>query len=322
MTHMAETKRDHGGGLDAACAAYGGGRSDWLDLSTGINPQPYPLPDLSPDMWAALPDKAAQDRLIAAARKFWNVPQGLEVVAAPGTSALIAQMPSLRPAGRVHIQTPTYNEHAAAFVAQGWQVVDDAPAEARVIVHPNNPTGALFAGDDLGVQGLTVLDESFADIVPQASLVALAQRPSVVVLKSFGKFWGLAGLRLGFAICRPDTAAKLRDRIGPWAVSGPALHIGATALQDQVWAAQTRARLYRDAEQMDALLAEVGVSCIGGTPLFRLYKTKDAKAAQTHLAEHMIWSRIFPYSDRWLRLGLPGTDADWARLRDAVRGLK
>ncbi len=318
---MAKTTRDHGGGLDAACKTWGGGRSDWLDLSTGINPRPYPLPPLDPALWAQLPDKAAFDRLDRAARSMWQVPKGLELVAAPGTSALIAQMPSLLPSARVHIQAPTYNEHAAAFAAQGWQVVEDGPAEARVIVHPNNPTGAIFSGDQRGMADLTVLDESFADIVPHATLTPLAQRPGVVVLKGFGKFWGLAGLRLGFGVCRPDTAQALRDRIGPWAVSGPALHIGALALEDHRWAAKTRARLYQDAERMDGLMSAAGIPCIGGTPLFRLYKTKNAEAAQAHLAEHMIWSRIFPYSDRWLRLGLPGSDPDWARLEDATREL-
>ena len=318
---MAETKRDHGGGLDAARTIYGGARSDWLDLSTGINPQPYPLPILTPDMWAELPDTAAQDRLMAAARALWNVPRHLDIVAAPGTSALIAQMPSLRPAGRVHIQAPTYNEHAAAFRAQGWDVVHEGEADARVIVHPNNPTGAIFGGDARGLAPLTVLDESFADVAPQISLGALAHNPGVVVLKSVGKFWGLAGLRLGFAICAPETARALRDRIGPWAVSGPALHIGALALEDRPWHARTRARLFGDAEQMDILMETAGITCIGGTPLFRLYKVKNAEAAQAHLAEHMIWSRIFPYSDRWIRLGLPGTEADWERLRDATRGL-
>ncbi len=318
---MADMKRDHGGGLDAACATYGGARHDWLDLSTGINPQPYPVPSLTHDIWADLPDMVAQDRLIAAARALWNVSAQLDIVVAPGTSALIAKIPSLCAKARVHIQTPTYNEHAAAFRAQGWEIVQKGDAEARVIVHPNNPTGALFGGDARGLAGLTVIDESFADIAPQISLGALAHQPGVVVLKSFGKFWGLAGMRLGFAICSPEIARRLRDHIGPWAVSGPALQIGSLALEDHRWQAQTRARLFGDAEQMDILMETVGITCIGGTLLFRLYRVKNARAAQVHLAEHMIWSRVFPYSDRWIRLGLPGCEADWDRLRDATRGL-
>ena len=136
---MTET-RDHGGGVDAAVARWGGDRDGWIDLSTGINPVPYPITGVPAGAWTALPDRAAQDRLIAAARRFWRIPEGLAVVAAPGASALIAAIPGLWPGGRVQISGPTYNEHAAAFRASGWTVTEDA-AETRVIVHPNNPDG-------------------------------------------------------------------------------------------------------------------------------------------------------------------------------------
>ena len=135
--------RDHGGGLDAAAARYGGARGDWLDLSTGINPVPYPLPVLPVDVWTALPDRAATLALERAARAFWGVPDGATVLAAPGASALIAAIPRLAPAGRVAIAGPTYNEHQAAFIQAGWTV--GAGGQARVVVHPNNPDGRLHA---------------------------------------------------------------------------------------------------------------------------------------------------------------------------------
>jgi cobalamin biosynthetic protein CobC len=312
--------RDHGGGLDAAAARFGGARAEWLDLSTGINPVPWPLPPLQPALWQALPDSAAAARLVAAARACWQVPAGAGVLAAPGASALIAQMPRLagRP-GRVAIPGPTYNEHAAAFRAAGWQVDDTAAAAAAmVVVHPNNPDGRLWQAADLPEAGLLVIDESFCDVTPAASLIRLAARPGVVVLRSFGKFWGLAGLRLGFAIGRPATLAPLAEALGPWPVSGPALEIGARALADAPWAAAARARLARDAARLDRLLGAAGAGVLGGTDLFRLYDTPDATAMQERLARGRVWSRRFPYSDRWLRLGLPGDARGWAQLEAAL----
>lgn len=309
--------RDHGGGLDMACSRFGGTRADWLDLSTGINPDPYPLPQIPTHSWTSLPDRHAQMRLEAAARQFWRVPRGADILAAPGASALIARIPALHPPARVHIPTPTYNEHAAAFAASSWQISDLDGATARVLVHPNNPDGRLWTAADISGSALTVIDESFCDICPDRSLVAEAARPGVIVLKSFGKFWGLGGVRLGFAIAAPETIASLSDMLGPWPVSGPALAIGAAALEDDDWAAATRARLSEDANRLDALMRGAGAGVVGGTPLFRLYDVQSAALWQDRLARHRIWTRIFPYSDRWLRLGLPPAEG-WARLEAAL----
>lgn len=309
-------KRDHGGGIDAAAARFGGDRADWLDLSTGINPEPYPLPDFDAADWCDLPDKAAGARLEQAARRWWDVPEGAAILAAPGASALIARLPALAPAARVRIVTPTYNEHAAAFAAQGWDVVETGPAEASVLVHPNNPDGRLWSEGDIGA-GLTIIDESFCDVAPDQSLVHLATRPGVVVLKSFGKFWGLAGLRLGFAIAAPDTIARLTDLTGPWAVSGPALKVGALALDDREWGARTRDRLTRDSARLDDLMRAAGAETPRGTTLFRLYDVPDALAFQTRLARAQIWTRVFPYSTTLIRLGLP-PQSGWSRLEAAL----
>ncbi|SEP07861.1 L-threonine O-3-phosphate decarboxylase [Salinihabitans flavidus] len=307
--------RDHGGGVDLAAARWGGARTDWLDLSTGINPVPYPVAELDRAAWTDLPDRDAQAALIAAARRFWKVPDGAEVLAAPGASALIARIPALVHPGRVEIPTPTYNEHAAAFAAQGWQV-GDSPGEARVIVHPNNPTGQFWTDADVTAP-LCVIDESFCDIAPERSLVTHAARPGRIVLKSFGKFWGLAGLRLGFAIAAPDLIGRLAAMLGPWPVSGPALAAGATALNDPGWAEDTRARLTRDAARLDALMKACGAVVAGGTPLFRLYEVDDAARWQEHLARARVWSRVFPYSPHLIRLGLPAPDR-WPQLEDAL----
>lgn len=309
-------KRDHGGGLDAAIATYGGTRSDWLDLSTGINPLPYPVGDIGAETWTALPDSGAMWRLSKAARAFWHIPDTTELVIAGGASALIAQMPSVWSGSIVTIPKPTYNEHAAAFEAQGWVVQSEGRADVHVLVHPNNPDGRPWQVTHHPCP--TIIDESFCDVTPQDSHVGRAAELDCVILKSFGKFWGLAGLRLGFAICPPDVARKLRDRLGPWAVSGPALEIGARALEDVAWADAARERLAEDAMRLDKV---VGLPVVGGTDLFRLYEVADAAAAQDHLATAHVWSRIFPYSKTWLRLGLPHPD-QWDQLGAAVDGLR
>lgn len=306
--------RDHGGGLDAAIATYGGLRADWLDLSTGINPVPYPMPAVPSAAWTDLPDRAATATLIDRARAYWNIPAEAAVLAVPGASSAIARLPRLCKAGRVAIPGPTYNEHGAAFRAAGWTLDDDGD-DGIVAVHPNNPDGLTWTMDQLTAP-FRVIDESFCDVMPDASLISLSTRPGTIILKSFGKFWGLAGLRLGFAIGDPDLIAALAEMLGPWPVSGPALTIGAEALADPQWSDETRARLDADAARLDALLTTQGTVVKGGTSLFRLYQVDDAAAAQAHLAKHKIWSRTFPYAKDWLRLGLPHPDR-WNQLEGA-----
>lgn len=314
---MQQSKRDHGGNLDQAIARFGGVRADWLDLSTGINPSPYPLPDLPPDAWTALPDQHAVTALVQAARAFWGVPKGADILPVPGASAAIAHLPLLAPVGRVSIPGPTYNEHAASFETASWAVSEHGTkADASVHVHPNNPDGRLW-----GAQGLTgalrIVDESFCDVTPDATLMEIADQPGTVILKSFGKFWGLAGLRLGFVIGDPALLSALARMLGPWPVSGPALHIGQAALSDQDWAERTRIRLAKDAARLDRLMTLKGAETLGGTTLFRLYDVADAAQWQTALARHHVWSRCFPYNPRWLRLGLPDA-AGWAQLEKAL----
>ena len=304
---------DHGGGVDAAVKRWGGVRSDWLDLSTGINPRPYPVPAFDDDVWTALPDAGAFAALEGAARDFWHVPESAAVLAASGASALIALIPTLVSAGRVAIIGPTYNEYGRAFRTYGWEVGEGSP-DAVVVVHPNNPDGRL---QPVPEATLRVIDESFCDVCPDESQIALADQAGVLVLKSFGKFWGLAGMRLGFAIGDSALVERLAAMVGPWAVSGPALRVGATALADRVWADETRLRLVADAARLDLLMQRAGAEVVGGTTLFRLYDVGDAAAWQERLARYRILGRLFPYSQRWLRFGLPD-GAGWDRLEAAL----
>ncbi len=314
------TPRDHGGGVDGAVSRYGGTRGDWLDLSTGINPAAYPLPAIAPDAWTTLPDRDAQDALITAARGFWDVPTGAAILAVPGLSTVIARIAGLTSAGRVAIPGPTYNEYAPAFARAGWDVDLATPTpnhDAAVIVHPNNPTGAWR--DLPPALPLCVIDESFCDIAPDRSHMQAALRPGTLILKGIGKFWGLAGLRLGFAIGDPVLISRLEAMLGPWAVSGPALAIGRAALTDPDWADATRRSLSDAADRLDMIMAAAEAKLTGGTTLFRLYQVPDSAALQDQLARHHIWTRVFPWSDTQIRLGIPGPDG-WARLTRAIGG--
>ncbi len=312
---MTAKARDHGGNLDAAIAHYGGDRAEWIDLSTGINPQPYPLPRFGNDLWTALPDSRAFDRLTDAARQFWAIPDAAAVLAVPGASAAIAQLPRVLLGQTVRIATPTYNEHQAAFSGAGWDIAPNN-ADVQVAVHPNNPDGRMWTAAELTGPSV-IIDESFCDVAPATSHIARAAEPGTVILKSFGKFWGLAGLRLGFAIGDPDLISALKEALGPWQVSGPALFIGAEALRDFAWAEDTRLRLETDSARLDRIMVGSQARPLGGTPLFRLYEVADAPAAQAHLAHHRIWSRAFPYAPTWLRLGLPAEEG-FDRLATAI----
>lgn len=315
--------RDHGGNLDMVRAMRGG--EDWIDLSTGINRVPYPLPALSAQAWTALPTASAREDLLRAAAQAYRTQAPM--VALAGAQAAIQMLPLM--AGRTgvaRVLSPTYNEHAACLAAAGWRVeevrdpADLQGADIAVVVNPNNPDGRILAPVELLALrrnvGLLVVDESFGDSQPELSLAPHAGDAGLVVLRSFGKFYGLAGVRLGFAMGDADTIAALNAMAGPWPVSGPALEIGAMALRDAAWAQATTARLSQEIRRMDGM----GWALAGGTHLFRLYDTPDAQAAQDHLADHRIWSRIFPWSPRLIRLGLPGKEAEWQRLAMALRG--
>ena len=313
---MAENQCDHGGRLDAAIAIYGGTREDWLDLSTGINPHPYPVPRLFEQDWNNLPDQEASIALCAAARTFWNIPAQADVLAVPGCSAAIAQIPSRRPSGTAKIDRCTYNEHAAAFRYHGWSTQAElSHPDARVIVHPNNPTGEFYQQPK--PSSLTIIDESFCDTTPDQSHIESAASSNHIILKSFGKFWGLAGLRLGFAVGDPKLIENLRQAIGPWPVSGIALRIGTKALRDTAWAAETRARLFADAARLDGLIDPEGTRAMGACPLFRTYNVENAKEMQNRLASFHIWSRVFSYNPNWIRLGMP-TLSGWDKLEAAI----
>jgi cobalamin biosynthetic protein CobC len=326
------TPLEHGGDLDAARRIFSDAPEPFIDLSTGINPHSYPVPRLSSDALARLPGRAAVNGLAKIAAKAYAAPSADHVLPAPGTQILLPQVAGLLPPGRAAILGPTYAEHARAAALAGHsleEVFDVAhlkAADLAVVVNPNNPDGrmvernALLAvADDLPPGGLLIVDEAFMDVyAPDASLAGEVRRDNVVVLRSFGKFYGLAGLRLGFALAAPELILRLAAVLGPWAVSGPALAVGEMALADTSWAEATRIALRQAAQRLDGLLIECGLEIIGGTPLFRLARIRWAPELFHHLGRAGILVRRFAQEPTWLRFGLPGTADMWNRLRMAL----
>ncbi len=323
----------HGGDLTQAMAEFGGATEEWLDLSTGINPWPWPIRKLPDVVWQRLPSRADEQALLAAARAAYRVSETAGIVAAGGTQALIQLLPRIAADGAVAIVGPTYSEHSAAWSDAGHSIaaigdLAELPAHAThtVIVNPNNPDGRIvephrLAETAVALQrrgGWLVIDEAFADVEGSISAVASCGKLPIVILRSFGKFYGLAGIRLGFAITTPDLAHRIHAQLGPWAVSGPALHIGARALRDAPWAMQTRVRLAAQAIKLDGVLLKAGFEVIGGTSLYRLARHPEAAALHRRLAQKKIWCRSFDWSRDVLRFGLPPDAEALDRLASAL----
>ena len=315
----------HGGDINSAAAAFPEAPAPWIDLSTGINAVPYPVPEIDARRWTRLSSPAEVEALQAvAAARYGAKPD--EVVVAPGTQAIIQMLPRLFPTDCVGILGPTYSGHETAWSGAGTQVriardvLELAGATHRVAVNPNNPDGRRIPVERLRALAadarLLVVDEAFADF--EAETLCVDPPPNAIVLRSFGKTYGLAGLRLGFAIAQAAVARRLREALGAWAVSGPALEIGNRALADADWLARTRARLVADAHWLDERLARAGFEIVGGTPLFRLAARADAGDAFAALCRQGVLTRPFRARPDWLRFGLPAP-GDRARVEAALQ---
>lgn len=330
---------DHGGSLARAEALFPGAPRPWVDLSTGINPHSYPLFDLPATAFSRLPEESRTRALAALAAEFYGAPDASHVTPAPGTQILLPLVMELVPPGNAAVLSPTYAEHRRAAALAGHAVGDvsefDAlfDADLAVVVNPNNPDGRIvprarlldLARHMAGKGGLLVVDEAFMEVGPQAESVAgdvgsAGVAGGLVVLRSFGKFFGLAGVRLGFALAAPPLAARLAARLGPWAVAGPALEYGMRALADRDWQSDMRATLARDAVRLDALLAAHGVQVAGGTSLFRFVRLDSAPSLFHALGGHGILVRRFAVMTDALRFGLPGSEAEFQRLADVLAG--
>jgi cobalamin biosynthesis protein CobC len=327
------TISDHGGSLERARALFPDAPGPILDLSTGINPHAYPFSEPPATAWTRLPEPGLSRELTVIATEAYGAPAAQNVVAAPGTQILLPLVMGLVRPGRVRILGPTYAEHARAAAIAGHAVEECSDferlfgADLAVVVNPNNPDGRICPKSDLlrlaedlrGRGGLLVVDEAFMDVGPrEESLCGEVERGGIVLLRSFGKFFGLAGVRLGFAIASEETAARLESLLGPWAVSGPALEIGIEALADRAWRDEMRLLLSREASRLDGLIAQAGLPVPGGTSLYRYLETEHAASLFAHCGRRGILVRAFEGRPHALRIGVPGDEAEWARLEAAL----
>jgi cobalamin biosynthetic protein CobC len=319
----------HGGCLDEAARCFPDAPRPWLDLSTGINPVAWQPAELGAADLRALPSAASTAALEAAAAAAFGAP-GVAITALPGTELGLRLLASIGLPEPHRYVAPGYRTHGEALpdaAPVAPEAIDAITDGTLVLANPSNPDGQLLAPEALlslarrlsEAGGVLVVDEAFADATPGASVVPhLSREDRVLVFRSFGKFFGLAGLRLGFACGAPDLVAALRQRLGSWPVSASAIAIGTAAYQDGQWIAETRRRLARDQKALDDVLRSHGLDPRGSCPLFRLIETAEAGDIFLHLARQGILTRPFDYAPDWLRIGLPADAAALERLGRAL----
>lgn len=325
---------EHGGRLREAVARYGIAEGDWLDLSSGISPWPWPIPEIPLAAWARLPE--TDDGLEVAACDYYGAPHVLPV---PGSQAAIQALPRLRQAGKVGVLSPCYAEHAEAWRSSGFLVREVLENEVDrfidtldvlVVVNPNNPTGLNFTQKRLldwharlaTRGGWLVVDEAFMDNTPAQSLAGKSDRVGLIVLRSFGKFFGLAGVRLGFVLAEARFLKVLSKQIGPWAVNGPTRWLGQVCLNDREGQRLQRERTGQASLRLAALLTQHGFAPQGGCALFQWLISAHAAALHEFCAQRGILLRLFQNNgshNSSLRFGLPREEADWLRLETALQ---
>jgi cobalamin biosynthesis protein CobC len=319
---------EHGGNLQQAAQQYGRPLADWLDISTGINPLHYPIPALAPALFQRLPP--APDVLHAAARAYYGC---THLLACAGSQAPLQLLPSLRAPCRVAMPLTMYQEHAHAWQRAGHQVqfFDQMPddlllqnTDVLLVCNPNNPTGYLYPTDTLldwhaqlaAHGGWLVVDEAFMDTTPQHSLACHSGQEGLWILRSLGKFFGLAGLRVGFLLGEPQALTQVESLLGPWTITGPSQFIASQALADHHWQQQMREYLPTQAAQLAQLLSQHGLTPTGGTDLFQYVPHPASRMLQQALAEQGVWTRYFA-APQALRFGLPSPTA-WSHLAQAL----
>lgn len=328
---------EHGGKLTAASQQFGIPLSDWIDLSTGIAPWPYPIPAIPAEVWQRLPEE--DDGLLEAAQQYYGASHLMPL---NGSQAAILVLPRVFSPRKVAVLTPTYSEYAPAWHAAGHEVshysADDilnSVADIILLANPNNPDGKRFTQQDLLAASerlwidrrWLIIDEAFADVDDEQTLVHLAgtpDAPNLIVLRSMGKFFGLAGARVGFCAARPDMLARLARQLGPWSLANPARFVAKVGLGDTAWQINQRAYLRQASTRLAELLGCYGLAPGGSTVLFQYVPChKGAGQAATfydHFAQRGILVRRFTQPAA-LRFGLPDTEAAWARLEAALCSL-
>jgi len=316
----------HGGQLNGAAKTYNISVDKWIDLSTGINPNGWPIPEIPAFVYQRLPEE--NDDLISAARLYYGAES---VMAIAGSQAAIQMLPGLRPYSRVGVVYPGYQEHAHCWRNVGHQVQLLSPEDIEahldvidvlVIINPNNPTGMIFSKEQLEQwhsrlaerNGWLVVDEAFMDCEPENSLIPLSPKNGLIILRSIGKFFGLAGLRVGFIFAEQSLLDNLAQRLGPWSISNPSRYITAHALMDSSWHVKTGIELKSKSRRLFNLMSESGLSPYGGTHLFQSVNHPYAVELHEQLAKRGVLVRIFQQSSS-LRFGLPKDEDAWDRLK-------
>ncbi|WP_380779344.1 threonine-phosphate decarboxylase [Sphingomonas sp. R86520] len=317
--------RVHGGRIDLAAIHYPNAPRPWLDLSTGINPCAWtadPMPEVDVH---SLPSPDALSTLEAAAAKvFGTTPD--RVVALPGSELGLRMLRGLHLPAPIRYVAPSYATHASVrenALPVVRASIDAIDGGTLILANPNNPDGCLDAPERLLTiaRGGTwlVVDEAFADVAPASSVIPLVGPDDpVIAFRSFGKFFGLPGIRLGFMIAPSSQAAAMRDRLGSWPISAHAVAYGIAAYRDTGWIGTARKSIIDRAARLDAMLSRHGLQVRGDCALFRLVETGDAYGLFDRLARTGILTRTFDYASRWLRMGVPGSDAAFERLDQAL----
>jgi len=300
----------HGGDVHAASTIYGRDPSDWIDLSTGINQHSYPVPAIAAAAWHQLP--YLNPALQAAAKGYYG---DFPWLASSGSQSVIQLLPSLLQQlgnkGPAWLPDVGYQEHAHAWSKQGdthtYSGLDSALAVEQIdaalqdktighllIINPNNPTGQKFTAKTLlswatklqANNGFLVVDEAFIDTTPDDSLLSHFLPDNLVILRSVGKFFGLAGMRLGFTFAAQRVLDGLAKELGPWAVNGPAQTVAVAALSDGAWQANMRLALANESLKQcniwQPAMASLGAKLAGAHGLFRSFSMPCDLAQKLH----------------------------------------
>ena len=322
----------HGGNISALMAKYPNAQRPFIDLSTGINPYSYPIPPIQQEWIRLLPEAKQVNRVRKSAAQYYGLEDNTNLVIGSGMQQMMFSLACLRLRLRgpatINIVSPTYNEHARVWTAAGHAVYevaninDAASGDVVVVCNPNNPDGRTYKPDELTAlatqlhqrNAWLVVDESFMDIIPDFSLAKLASTSdNIVVFRSCGKFFGVAGLRVSCAIAWESCANWLTAAVGPWPISTAACNVLPAMFADAAWIQSTRTTLVKEAVQWRGMLASY-FTLVGFTPFFTLVDVPHAEQWYEKFVTHGIAVRRFEYNQRWLRIGLPAK-ADLPRLQ-------
>lgn len=319
----------HGGNLLAAARQYGIAVEQWLDLSTGINPSAYPVSAIDSAIWQRLPQ--AEDGLHTVARRYYGA---AHLLATAGSQAVLQLLPQLRQTSRIAIPLPTYNEHPNAWQRAGHQLLRFEPdcvdsiiqdCDVLLLCNPNNPSGHRYTGLQLQAWqhqlaergGWLIVDEAFMDVTPEHSIAFATGREGLIVLRSLGKFFGLAGARVGFVLAWPELLNQVQELLGPWHISGPSRLAAIQALSDQAWQQQMRVQLLNGQQRLTDMLCRYGLAPTATTALFQWLAHPAAATLHRQFAERAILTRLFAQPNS-LRFGLPGNESQWQQLEQAL----